>query len=72
MTRLLSMLLCSLALACYGINAGANASEKDDGFIWVDANTKIRIKPIGKAGSAATGGTVAPAPKKDEKEAPKK
>lgn len=63
------MLLCSLAVASFGVNA---SEEKDDGFIWVDANTKIRIKPIGKAGSAATGGTAAPTPKKDEKEAPKK
>jgi hypothetical protein len=68
MARLLSMLLCSLALASFAVNA----SEKDDGFIWVDANTKIKIKPIGKAGSAATGETAAPTPKKDEKEAPKK
>ena len=64
----LFLMLCSLAFASFGVNA----SEKEDGFIWVDANTKIKIKPIGKAGGAATGGTVAPTPKKDEKEAPKK
>jgi hypothetical protein len=64
----LFLMLCSLAFASFGVNA----SEKEDGFIWVDANTKIKIKPIGKAGGAATGGTVAPAPKKDEKEKPRK
>lgn len=69
MARILPVLLCGLAFACTG---GANASDKDDGFIWVDANTKIRIKPIGKAGAAATGGTATPAPKKEEKEKAKK
>lgn len=48
----------------------AAANNDDDGFIWVDANTKIKVKPIG---SAATGGTKAPEPKKDtKKEEPKK
>ncbi len=51
---------------------GVAAANNDDGFIWVDANTKIRLKPIG---SAAAGGTAKPPePKQDEKkkEAPKK
>lgn len=50
---------------------GVAAANNDDGFVWVDANTKIRLKPIG---SAAAGGTKAPEPKKEEekKEAPKK
>ena len=49
---------------------GVAAANNDDGFIWVDANTKIRIKPVG---SAAGGATKAPEPKKEEtKEAPKK
>jgi hypothetical protein len=46
------------------------AAADDDGFIWVDANTKIRVKPIGSAGG---GETKAPEPKKEEKkEKPKK
>jgi hypothetical protein len=51
--------------------SGVAAANNDDGFIWVDANTKIRVKPIGSAGA---GGTKAPEPKKDEKkkEEPKK
>ena len=71
MARLFPILLCSLALVALG---PAHASDKDDGFVWVDANTKIRIKPIGKPGTAATGGTAAPAPapKKEEKEKTRK
>jgi hypothetical protein len=56
-----------LLLALFAFSAAAN----DDGFIWVDANTKIKVTPIG---SAAGGATKAPeAPKKDKKpEKPKK
>ena len=47
------------------------AAAHDDGFIWVDANTKIRMKPIGSAGSGAT--KAPEAPKKDKTpEKPKK
>jgi hypothetical protein len=58
-----------LVLLCAGGIAAAN--NEHDGFIWVDANTKIRLKPVG---TAAAGGTKAPEPKKEEekKEAPKK
>lgn len=61
-----------LALLAFG---GVAAAADEDGFIWVDANTKIRVKPIGKpAGSAAAGPTKAPAEPKTEKkpEKPKK
>ena len=55
-----------LAVCAFSAAAAAN----DDGFIWVDANTKIRMKPIG---SAAGGATKTPEPKKKEKqETPKK
>ena len=59
-----------LALSAFS----AVAMADDDGFIWVDANTKIRLKPIGKnEGGAAAGPTKAPEPKKKEKpEKPKK
>ena len=61
MVRLLVMLLLFAPFA---------AAADDDGFIWVDANTKIRVKPIGSAGG---GETKAPEPKKEEKkEKPKK
>jgi len=46
----------------------AAAANNDDGFVWVDANTKIKLKPIGKtAGSATAGATKAPEPQKEEK-----
>jgi hypothetical protein len=57
MAWLLSLLLCFAPVA---------AANNDDGFVWVDANTKIKVKPIGNA--AASGGTKAPEPKKDKKE----
>ena len=61
-----------VALLAFG---GVAVAADEDGFIWVDANTKIRVKPIGKTGgSAAAGPTKAPAePKKEKKpEKPKK
>jgi hypothetical protein len=62
MAWVLSLLLCLAPVA---------AANNDDGFIWVDANTKIKLKPIGAAGS---GSTKAPEePKKRKKpEKPKK
>jgi hypothetical protein len=51
--------------------SGIAAANNDDGFVWVDANTKIRVKPIGKG--AAEGASKAPERKKAEKKAePKK
>ena len=51
--------------------SGVAAANNDDGFVWVDANTKIRMKPIGSAGSGAT--KAPEEPKKDKKpETPKK
>ena len=56
-----------LAISAFSGAAAAN----DDGYIWVDANTKIRMKPIGSAGSGAT--KAPEEPKKDKKpEKPKK
>jgi hypothetical protein len=46
---------------------GIAAANNDDGFIWIDANTRIKvIKPVG---TAAGGGT---APQKDPKKEEKK
>ena len=48
---------------------GIAAANNDDGFIWIDANTRIKIKPT------AAGGSSAPekVPKKEEKkEKPRK
>jgi hypothetical protein len=64
-----SVLLAAVLALPYGIAA---ANNDDDGFIWIDANTRIKVKPVSTtAGSGAT----APekAPKKDEKkEKPRK
>ena len=51
--------------------AASAAAPDSDGFIWIDANTRIKVKPV----SAGTGATAAPqkAPeKKETKEEPKK
>lgn len=50
--------------------AASAAAPDADGFIWIDANTRIKVKPV----SAATGATApekAPE-KKDKKEEAKK
>jgi hypothetical protein len=76
--RALIWLLCGLAACSIDVRAAGN----DDGFVWVDANTKIRLKPIGSHGGAAAGGTTAgkaaaaeapePSKKETRKEKPKK
>jgi len=59
-----------LLLALFAFS-GIAAAENDDGFVWVDANTKIKLKPIGSAGSGAT--KAPQQPKKDQApEKPKK
>jgi hypothetical protein len=42
-----------LALLLF-VSFGAVAANNDDGYVWVDANTKIRLKPIGSAASGAS------------------
>lgn len=50
-----------LLVLLVGISFNVAAANNDDGFVWVDANTKIKLKPIGStAGSAATGRSAAP------------
>ncbi len=51
---------------------GVAAANNDDGFIWVDANTKIRLKPIGSAAAGGTAKAPEPKPEEKKKEAPKK
>jgi hypothetical protein len=61
MVRLLLALL-----ACVPLVAAAN---NDDGFVWLDANTKIKVvKPV----SAAAGETKAPQSKEKKTEKAKK
>ena len=59
----------AISLPC-GIAAANNEANNDDGFVWIDANTRIRIKPVSTvnpAPASAGGGTSAP-----EKVTPKK
>lgn len=61
------VLLAAVLALPYGIAA---ANNDDDGFIWIDANTRIKVKPVSTtAGSGATAPEKAAekAPKKDEK-----
>jgi hypothetical protein len=56
-------LLCGAAAVAISVNAGA--ANDDDGFVWIDANTRIKVvKPV----STAAGASKAPQePKKEEK-----
>jgi hypothetical protein len=48
---------------------GVAAANNDDGFVWLDANTKIKlVKPV----SASAGETKAPPAKDKKAEKPKK
>jgi hypothetical protein len=61
MARLTTLLLCGLAAASIDVRA---ASNDDDGFVWIDANTRIKVvKPV----SAASGESKAPDAAKKEK-----
>jgi len=65
MARLLTLLLCGLAAA----SIDARAANDDDGFVWIDANTRIKVlKPV----SAAAGESKAPEKAKKEKKAEKR
>ena len=63
--------VCGLAaLSLSGIAAANNDASHDDGFVWIDANTRIKVKPISTVKPApAEAGSGASAP---EKAAPKK
>ena len=72
--RALRATLCGLVIVSFaGI---ATANNDDDGFVWIDANTRIKIKPVGTAASGASASEKAApekAPKKEEKkEKPRK
>jgi len=50
--------------------AASAAAPDSDGFIWIDANTRIKVKPV-NAGAGATAPEKAPE-KKEKKEEAKK
>jgi hypothetical protein len=62
--KIFGLLTLAAALAMpYGIAAANN----DDGFVWIDANTRIKVKPV-----STTAGTGASAPEKSPEKLPKK
>jgi hypothetical protein len=66
MRKFLSLVVCGMAALSFG---AAAANNEDDGFVWIDANTKIKlIKPV----SAAAGETKAPQPQPEEKKPEKR
>jgi hypothetical protein len=69
--RIFRLLLCGLAVLSLSGIAAAN-NDGDDGFIWIDANTRIKMKPVSTtAGVGATAPEKA-APKNDAKKDKKK
>ena len=58
MVRLLALLLF--------VSFSAAAANNEDGFVWIDANTKIKLKPIGSAAAGAS------APEQKAAEKPKR
>jgi len=55
--------------------SGFAAANNDDGFIWIDANTRIKVKPVGTAGGGASAPDKAPpkeGAKVEKKEKPAK
>lgn len=46
---------------------GIAAANNDDGFVWIDANTRIKVKPV-----STTAGSGASAPEKSSEKSPKK
>jgi len=68
-----NLLLAAVLALPYGIAA---ANNDDDGFIWIDANTRIKVKPVSTtAGSGATVPETVPRKeeaKGEKKEKPKK
>ena len=68
MAKLCKLLLCGVA----AVSFSALGAEKDDGFVWIDANTKIKVKTVGSAAAGTTAPETAPEPKKEKKEKRKK
>jgi len=70
--RIFRLLLCGLtALSLSGVAVANN--DRDDGFIWIDANTRIKIKPVSTTAGGGASVPQKPAPKKaGKKEKPAK
>ena len=62
----------AISLPC-GIAAANNEANNDDGFVWIDANTRIKIKPVSTVKPVPTSAsTGASAPQKAPKQIEKK
>ena len=62
----------AMSLPC-GIAAANNEANNDDGFVWIDANTRIKIKPVSTVKPVpTTAGTGASAPEKSPKKIERK
>ncbi|HYI86246.1 MAG TPA: hypothetical protein VEX61_04040 [Burkholderiales bacterium] len=60
---------CGIAAA----NNDAGSANNDDGFVWIDANTRIKIKPVSTVKPVpTTAGTGASAPEKSPKKIERK
>jgi hypothetical protein len=68
----MAVLRCLLLASMRGLPFGvAAANNGDDGFIWIDANTRIKVKPV--SSTAGSGATVPEkAPRKEDAKAEKK
>ena len=60
MVRLLALLLF--------VSFSAAAANNEDGFVWIDANTKITLTPIGSSAAAGASAPEQKAPEKPKKE----
>jgi hypothetical protein len=58
-----ALTLAAVLATPYGIAAANN----DDGFVWIDANTRIKVKPV-----STSAGSGASAPEKSPKKTEKK
>jgi hypothetical protein len=56
------ILAAALAIPC-----GIAAANNEDGFVWIDANTRIKVKPV-----STTAGAGASAPEQSSDKSPKK
>ena len=62
----------ALALLVSLVPASVFASQNDDGFIWIDANTRIKVTPTAAGAGSTTPPKPVEEPKKEKKDPPKK
>jgi hypothetical protein len=71
MMRIFRVVLCGLTALSFCSIAAANKEE--DGFVWIDANTRIKVKPVSTVKPVpSTAGSGASAPEKSPEKIEKK